>query len=60
MKSQDIFLLVGIMVGAVMWGSITSLIEHNGLLAIFGLGFSCVVLGVALGMHIVGDDNETK
>jgi hypothetical protein len=58
MKSQDIFLFVGIFVGAVMWGSITSLIENNGLLAIIGLAVSCVIMGVALGMHIVGKDNE--
>jgi hypothetical protein len=60
MKSQDIFLFVGIFVGAVMWGSITSLIENNGLLAIIGLAVSCVIMGVALGMHIVGKDNETN
>jgi hypothetical protein len=58
MKSQDIFLFVGIFVGAVMWGSITSLIENNGLLAIIGLAVSCIIMGVALGMHIVGKDNE--
>jgi hypothetical protein len=58
MKSQDLFLLVGIGVGAIMWGSISTLIENNGLLAIFGLGFSSVVLGVALGVHIIGVDNE--
>ena len=60
MKSQDVFLVVGIFVGAIMWGSITNLIENNGLLAIIGLAFSCIVMGVALGMHILGDDNETK
>jgi hypothetical protein len=60
MKSQDIFLFVGIFVGAVMWGSITSLIENNGLLAIIGLAVSCIIMGVALGMHIVGKDNETN
>ena len=60
MKSQDIFLFVGIFVGAVMWGSITTLIENNGLLAIIGLAVSCVIMGVALGMHIVGKDNETN
>ena len=60
MKSQDIFLFVGIFVGAVMWGSITSLIENNGLLAIIGLALSCIIMGVALGMHIVGKDNETN
>jgi hypothetical protein len=60
MKSQDIFLVVGIVVGAIMWGSVTTLIENNGLLAIIGLAFSCITMGVALGMHIVGDDNEAK
>ena len=60
MKSQDIFLFVGIFVGAVMWGSITTLIENNGLLAIIGLAVSCIIMGVALGMHIVGKDNETN
>ena len=60
MKSQDIFLVVGMVIGAIMWGSITSLIENNGLLAIFGLIVSCTTMGVALGMHIVGKDNETN
>ena len=60
MKSQDIFLFVGMFVGAVMWCSITSLLENNGLLAIFGLIVSCTIMGVALGMHIVGKDNETN
>jgi hypothetical protein len=60
MKSQDIFLFVGIFVGATMWGSVTTLIQNNGLLAIIGLGFSCIVMGVALGMHIIGRDNETS
>jgi hypothetical protein len=58
MKSQDIFLFVGIFVGAIMWGSITTLIQNNGLLAIIGLALSCIIMGVALGMHIVGKDNE--
>ena len=60
MKSQDIFLVVGIVVGAIMWGSVTTLIENNGFLAIIGLAFSCIAMGVALGMNIVGVDNETK
>jgi hypothetical protein len=60
MKSQDIFLFVGIFVGAIMWGSITTLIQNNGLLAIIGLALSCTIMGVALGMHIVGKDNETN
>jgi hypothetical protein len=60
MKSQDIFLVVGIVIGAIMWGSVNSLIENNGLLAIIGLAFSCITMGVALGMHIEGRDDETK
>jgi hypothetical protein len=60
MKSQDIFLFVGIFVGAIMWGSITTLLQNNGVLAIVGLAVSCMIMGVALGMHIEGKDNETK
>jgi hypothetical protein len=60
MKSQDIFLFVGIFVGAIMWGSVNSLIQNNGILAIIGLALSCIIMGVALGMHIIGDDNETN
>jgi hypothetical protein len=60
MKSQDVFLFVGIFVGAIMWGSITTLLQNNGVLAIVGLAVSCIIMGVALGMHIVGDDNETR
>lgn len=58
MKSQDIFLFVGIFVGAIMWGSITTLLQNNGVLAIVGLAVSCMIMGVALGMHIEGKDNE--
>ena len=60
MKSQDVFLFVGIFVGAIMWGSITTLLQNNGVLAIVGLAVSCIIMGVALGMHIEGKDNETK
>lgn len=52
MRITDIFLLVGIVIGAVLWGSVNTLIENNGLLAIIGLAFSCICMGVALGYTI--------
>ena len=52
MKASDIFLVVGMVIGAILWGSITALIENNGLIAILGLAFSCICMGVALGHNI--------
>jgi hypothetical protein len=52
MKKQELYLLIGVVVGGIMWGSISSLIENNGLMAIMGLAFSCIVMGVGLGMTI--------
>jgi len=52
MKKQEMYLLIGVVVGGIMWGSISSLIENNGLMAIMGLAFSCIVMGVGLGMTI--------
>jgi hypothetical protein len=56
MKKQEMYLLIGVVIGGIMWGSISSLIENNGVPAIFGLAFSCIVMGVGLGMTI----NEGK
>ena len=56
MKKQEMFLLLGVVIGGIMWGSISSLVENNGLLAIMGLAFSCSVMGVGLGMTI-GEKN---
>lgn len=55
MKKQEMYLLIGVVIGGVLWGSVTTLIENNGLLAIFGLGASCIVMGVGLGMTINAD-----
>jgi hypothetical protein len=60
MKDKDWFLLVGVVIGGIMWGSITSLIENNGFIAIFGLAFSSLVMGGALGAvgHKVVSNDE--
>lgn len=52
MSSRDYYLFTGVVVGGILWGSITSLLENNGLIAIIGLAFSCLVMGVGLGMTI--------
>lgn len=57
MKEKDYFLLVGVVVGGILWGSITTLLENNGVVAIVGLAFSCLVMGVGLGMNI-GSKND--
>ena len=56
MKKQEMYLLLGVVIGGILWGSVTSLIENNGVPAILGLAFSCIVMGVGLGMTI----NEDK
>ena len=52
------YLLLGVVIGGILWGSITSLIENNGLLAIMGLAVSSLVMGVAMGMAINGGMND--
>ena len=54
MKDKEYYLLIGVLVGGVLWASVCSLVENNGLLAIIGLAFSCLVMGVAMGMNIGG------
>jgi hypothetical protein len=57
MKYAEYMLFIGIIVGAVLWGSVVSLIENNNLLSIIGLGFACLVMGITTGYLIKG---ETK
>ena len=52
MKKQEMYLIIGVLIGGIMWGSISSLIENNGIPAIIGLAFSNLVMGVGLGMTI--------
>lgn len=54
MSTKEIYMFIGVVIGGILWGSITSLIENNGLLAIMGLASSCIVMGVGLGMSIGG------
>ena len=57
MKDKEIFLMIGVVVGGILWASISSLLENNGLPAIIGLAFSCLVMGVGMGMNI-GSKND--
>jgi len=57
MKDKEVFLMIGVVVGGILWGSVTTLIENNGLIAIIGLAFSCLVMGVGLGMTIGGKND---
>ena len=52
MRKQEMFLLLGVSVGGILWASVYTLIQNNGLPAIIGLAFSCLVMGVGLGMSI--------
>lgn len=54
MKDKEYYLLAGVVIGGILWASITTLLENNGALAIFGLAFSCIAMGVGLGMTIGG------
>ena len=58
MKKQELYLLLGVVIGGILWGSVSTLIENNGLLAIMGLAFSCIVMGVGLGMTIGVKNDE--
>jgi hypothetical protein len=49
MKNKEWYLLGGAVSGVVLWASISTLIENNGLIAIIGLALSCLVLGIGLG-----------
>ena len=50
--TKEVYLIVGVVIGGILWGSISHLIENNGLPAIMGLAFSCLVMGVGLGKTI--------
>lgn len=52
MKDKEYYLLTGVVIGGILWASVSSLVENNGLVAIIGLAFSCLVMGVGLGMTI--------
>jgi hypothetical protein len=52
MKKQEAYLLLGVVIGGILWASVSSLVENNGLMAIIGLAFSCLVMGAGLGMTI--------
>ena len=54
MKDREWYLLTGVVIGGILWGSVSSLVENNGVPAIIGLAFSCITMGVGLGMTIEG------
>ena len=57
MNMRDIYLFIGVIVGGILWGSITALIENNNLLSIIGLAFSCLIMGISMGNAL---NKETK
>jgi len=60
MRKQEAYLLLGVVIGGIMWGSISSLIENNGVPAIIGLAFSSLVMGAglgAIGHKVVSNDD---
>ena len=54
MKDKEYYLYIGVLVGGILWASVSSLVENNGLPAIVGLAFSCLVMGIGMGMTIGG------
>lgn len=52
MKEKEYYLLIGVSVGGILWASVYTLVQSSGLPAIIGLAFSCLVMGVGLGMSI--------
>lgn len=57
MKDKEYFLLAGVVIGGILWASVSALIENNGVIPIIGLAFACLVMGVGLGMTIGGKDD---
>jgi hypothetical protein len=57
MKDKEYYLIAGVFIGGMLWGSVSSLVENNGILAILGLALSTLIMGVGLGMTIGGKDD---
>jgi hypothetical protein len=49
MKDKKWYLLAGVLLGGILWVSVSTLIENNGLIAIIGLALSCLVIGIGIG-----------
>lgn len=60
MKLAESFLFIGIIVGAVLWASIRALVEVATAPMIFGLAFSTIVMGMAMGWALKGYSYERK
>lgn len=54
---KELYLFVGVALGAILWGSVRELVEVSGVLPIIGLGLACIVLGVGMGVTIGGKDD---
>ena len=52
MNKSEVYLIVGTVVGAVLWGSVISLIETSGVLPIVGLARASLILGGAVGKEV--------
>lgn len=52
---NDKFLVVGVLSGCLLWGSLTSLLETSGVVPIVGLIVSVGVLGFAVGLTVIKD-----
>lgn len=52
MAKNEVYLIVGIIVGGVLWGSLVSLVETSGVLPIVGLAMSSLILGGAVGKEV--------
>lgn len=57
MNMKELYLFVGVALGAILWGSVRELVEVSGVLPIIGLGLACIVLGVGMGVTIGGKDD---
>ena len=55
MNKSEVYLIIGVFIGGLLWASISYLIENNGLPAIVGLAFACLVFGVVMGREIGSD-----
>lgn len=55
MSKIELLFFLGIVVGAIMWAAITSLIESAGFLPIFGLALSVGLMGGVLGWIVKGE-----
>lgn len=59
MNRNEYFMVGGIVIGAILWGSLTTLIENGSTkIAVLGLVFACLCFGMAMGFSLCNQIKE--